>query len=175
MYSDPIKKELGPQTAGAPSVPGPRPCRGDLLWTNLERAAQHGTAGQEPRAVRRNLHPLHRLQSRAPSGATHSRRCRRGEVDTWIGMQADDPQKAERHRPFMKAYFDRLYAPRRSTSCPVSKGRSSRSFSVLTILATDSSCGENTVGRSATIARTAREDDYDRRRPVHRRPRFPRW
>lgn len=42
----------------------------------------------------------------------HLRRCRRGEVDTWMKMPFDDPLEAERHRPLMKAYFDRVYAPR---------------------------------------------------------------
>lgn len=40
------------------------------------------------------------------------RHCRADEVTTWMDMQFDDEADAVAYRPFMQAWFDRVYGPR---------------------------------------------------------------
>lgn len=44
-----------------------------------------------------------------PSGF-RVRSCRRDELDVWMAMPFDGPEQATEYRPFMRAFFDRVYA-----------------------------------------------------------------
>ena len=39
------------------------------------------------------------------------RRCRKGELDAWIGLQADDPAQRDALRAYLTEYFQNIYAP----------------------------------------------------------------